>query len=80
MTIFVNSIKEEFKADEILQAKNNTPEELEQIMQRETQANNMKFVYNEEKMKEKKKKSKILMIVLNLKVRIIQKQQKKRMN
>ena len=29
MTIFVNSIKEEFKADEILQAKNNTPEELE---------------------------------------------------
>ena len=55
MTIFVNSIKEEFKADEILQAKNNTPEELEQIMQRETQANNMKYVYNEEKMKEEKK-------------------------
>ena len=55
MTIFVNGIKEEFKADEILQAKNNTPEELEQIMQRETQANNMKYVYNEEKMKEEKK-------------------------
>ena len=55
MTIFVNSIKEEFKADEILQAKNNTPEELEQIMQRETQANNMKYVNNEEKMKEEKK-------------------------
>ena len=55
MTIFVNSIKEEFKADEILQAKNNTPEELQQIMQRETQANNMKYVYNEEKMKEEKK-------------------------
>ena len=55
MTIFVNSIKEEFKADEILQAKNNTPEELEKIMQRETQANNMKYVYNEEKMKEEKK-------------------------
>lgn len=55
MTIFINSIKEEFKADEILQAKNNTPEELEQIMQRETQANNMKYVYNEEKMKEEKK-------------------------
>ena len=60
MTIFVNSIKEEFKADEILQAKNNTPEELEQIMQRETQANNMKYVYNEEKMKEKKKRAKSL--------------------
>jgi len=55
MTIFLNSIKEEFKQDEILQAKSNTPEELEQIMQRETQANNMKYVYNEEKMKEEKK-------------------------
>ena len=55
MKIFVNSIKEEFKADEILQAKNNTPEELELIMQRETQANAMKYVYNEEKMKEEKK-------------------------
>ena len=55
MTIFINSIKEEFKADEILQAKNNTPEELELIMQRETQANAMKYVYNEEKMKEEKK-------------------------
>jgi hypothetical protein len=46
---------EEFKADEILQAKSNTPEELEQIMQRETQANTMKYVYNEEKIKEVKK-------------------------
>ena len=55
MKIFVNSIKEEFKADEILQAKNNTPEELELIKQRETKANAMKYVYNEEKMKEEKK-------------------------
>ena len=55
MTVFVNNIKEEFKADEILQAKSNTPEELEQIMQRETQANAMKYVYNEEKIKEVKK-------------------------
>ena len=55
MNIFVNNIKEEFKADELLQAKNNTPEELEQIMQRETQANAMKYTYNEEKLKEEKK-------------------------
>ena len=49
MKIFVNSIKEEFKSDEILQAKTNTPEELDQIMKRETQANAMKYIYNEEK-------------------------------
>ena len=55
MTIFLNSIKEEFKQDEILQAKSNTPEELEQIMKRETQANVMKYTYNEEKIKEEKK-------------------------
>jgi hypothetical protein len=29
-------------------------------MQRETQANNMKYVYNEEKMKEEKKRTKSL--------------------
>ena len=55
MTFFVNSIKDEFQADEILQAKTNTPEELEQIMKRETQANVMKYTYNEEKIKEEKK-------------------------
>ena len=55
MAIFIKNIKEEFKADEILQAKNNTPEELKQIMQRETQANAMKYTYNEEKIKEQKK-------------------------
>ena len=41
--------------DEILQAKSNTPEELEQIMKRETQANVMRYSYNEEKIKEEKK-------------------------
>ena len=56
MTVFVNSIKDEFKADEILQAKTNTPEELEQIMKRETQANALKYIYNEEKIKEEEKK------------------------
>ena len=55
MTIFVSNIKEEFKADEILQAKTNTPQELEKIMSRETQANVMKYVYNEETIKEEKK-------------------------
>ena len=55
MKFFVNSIKDEFQADEILQAKTNTPEELEQIMKRETQANVMKYTYNEEKIKEEKK-------------------------
>ena len=55
MAIFINNIKEEFKSDEILQAKTNTPEELEQIRQRETQANVMKYTYNEEKLKEEKK-------------------------
>ena len=55
MSIFVNNIKEEFKADEILQAKTNTPEELEKIMNRETQANMMKYIYNEEKIQEEKK-------------------------
>ena len=56
MKVFVNSIKEEFKSDEILQAKTNTPEELDQIMKRETQANAMKYIYNEEKIKEEEKK------------------------
>ena len=56
MTAFVNSIKEEFKSEEILQAKTNTPEELDQIMKRETDANTMKYIYNEEKIKEEEKK------------------------
>lgn len=55
MAIFVTNIKEEFKADELLQAKTNTPEELEKIKQRETQANVMKYTYNEEKVKEEVK-------------------------
>ena len=55
MTIFLNSVKEEFKQDEILQAKNNTPEELEEIMKRETQASVMRYSYNEEKIVEEKK-------------------------
>ena len=55
MALFINNIKEEFKADEILQAKNNTPEELEQIMNRETKAEVMKYKYNEEIFKEEKK-------------------------
>ena len=55
MSTFVNHIKEEFKEDEILQAKNNTPEELEKIMERETKGTNMKYIYNEEKLKEEKK-------------------------
>ena len=55
MTIFVSNIKEEFKAEEILQAKTNTPEELEKIMNRETRADMMKYIYNEDKIQEEKK-------------------------
>ena len=52
--VFVNKIGEEFKNVEILQAKTNTPEELEQIMKSETKAHILKYTYNEEKLKEEK--------------------------
>ena len=51
---FIKGIGEEFKNDEILQAKSNTPEELEKIMKRETKAIILKYNYNEEKLKEEK--------------------------
>ena len=51
---FIKGIGEEFKNDEILQAKSNTPEELEKIMKRETKAIILKYNYNEEKIKEEK--------------------------
>ena len=52
--VFVEGIKEEFKNDELLQAKTNTPEELEKIMKRETKGVILKYAYNEEKLKEEK--------------------------
>ena len=51
---FIKAIGEEFKNDEILQAKTNTPEELEKIMKRETKDVILKYNYNEEKIKEEK--------------------------
>ena len=51
---FIDGIGEEFKNDEILQAKTNTPEELEKIMKRETKAIILKYTYNEGKLKEEK--------------------------
>ena len=51
---FITAIGEEFKNDEILQAKTNTPEELEKIMKRETKDVILKYNYNEEKIKEEK--------------------------
>ena len=54
LKVFINGIGEEFKNDEILQAKTNTPEELEKIMKRETKAIILKYSYNEEKLKEEK--------------------------
>ena len=51
---FIDGIGEEFKNDEMLQAKTNTPEELEKIMKRETKAIILKYTYNEEKLKEDK--------------------------
>jgi hypothetical protein len=51
---FINGITEDMKGDEILQAKTNTPEELDQIMAREKLAQNMRYSYNEEKLKEPK--------------------------
>ena len=52
LKVFIDGIGEEFKNDEILQAKTNTPEELEKIMKRETKAIILKYNYNEEKLKE----------------------------
>ena len=47
--IFVNHITDEFKFDEIMTAKNNTPEELELIMNTETNQDNLKYVHGVEK-------------------------------
>ena len=52
--VFLKGIGEEFKNVELLQAKNNTPEELEKIMKSETKAHLLKYTYNEEKLKEEK--------------------------
>ena len=54
LKLFINGISEEFKNDEILQAKSNTPEELDKIMKRETKAIILKYTYNEAKLKEEK--------------------------
>ena len=54
LKLFINGISEEFKNDEILGAKTNTPEELDKIMKRETKAVILKYTYNEEKLKEEK--------------------------
>ena len=54
LKVFLNGITEEFKNDEILGAKTNTPEELEKIMKRETKGVIMKYTYNENKLKEEK--------------------------
>ena len=54
--IFVNHITDEFKFDEIMTAKNNTPEELELIMNTETNQDNLKYVYNEAKVQIKEQK------------------------
>ena len=51
--IFINNITEQFKFDEILTAKNNTPEELELVMNTETNQNNLKYMFNEQKMEVK---------------------------
>ena len=58
LKLFINGISEEFKNDEILGAKTNTPEELDKIMKRETKAVIMKYTYNEEKLKEEKNEEK----------------------
>ena len=48
--IFIDNIAQQFKFDEILTAKNNTPEELELIMNTEVNQDNLKYVFNEQKM------------------------------
>ena len=53
---FVNNIPDQFKFDEILSAKNNTQEELELVMNTETNQDNLKYVYNEQKMEIKEPK------------------------
>ena len=53
---YVNHITEEFKFDEIMTAKNNTPEELDLIMKTETNQDNLKYVYNEGKLQIKEVK------------------------
>jgi hypothetical protein len=51
--IFINNITEQFKFDEILTAKNNTPEELELVMNTETNQDNLKYMFNEQKLEVK---------------------------
>lgn len=53
---FVNNITDQFKFDEIMTAKNNTQEELDLIMNTETNQDNLKYVYNEQKMQIKEQK------------------------
>ena len=47
---FVNNITDQFRFDQIMTAKNNTPEELEIIMNSETNQENLKYKYNEKKL------------------------------
>ena len=54
--IFVNNITDQFKYDEILNAKNNTKEELDLVMNTETNQDNLKYVFNEKKMEIKEPK------------------------
>ena len=54
--IFVNNITEQFKYDEILTAKNNTKDDLDLIMNSETNQDRLKYVYNEQKMEIKEQK------------------------
>lgn len=54
--LFVNNITEQFKFDEIMTAKNNTPEELELVMNSETNQDNLKYKYNMQKMEIKEQK------------------------
>ena len=53
---FVNNIPDQFKFDEILTAKNNTPEELDLVMSTETNQDKLKYAYNEQKMEIKEQK------------------------
>ena len=54
--IFVSSIVDQFKFDEIMTAKTNTPEELESIMNSETNQDGLKYKFNEAKMEIKEQK------------------------
>ena len=53
---FVNDISDQFKFDQMMSAKNNTPEELEKIMNSETNQENLKYKYNEQKLEIKEVK------------------------